>query len=116
MLLEYLGDKATEDYRVFNETSDKVFIGQFVSKREGIDLKTADAIVCLNIDFAYLSYIQMINRMMAYDRTKKPVLIWLWTRGGIEEKVYKVVTNKHNFTKAYYTGKMRIKEQQEIEL
>ena len=102
MLKEEFGDRLTDDYRVFESEQDRIFAGQFISKREGIDLKSADAIVCINIDFAWLSYAQMINRMMSYDRTKAPKLIWIFTTGGIEERVYKTVKAKKTYTSAYY--------------
>ena len=102
MLEEAYGDRLTDDYQVFESETDRIFVGQFISKREGIDLKSADVIVCLNIDFAWLSYAQMINRMMSYTRTKKPKLIWLFTQGGIEERILKAVKRKKNFTSSYY--------------
>lgn len=107
MLKDHFGWLATDNYKHFATFKNTVFIGQFVSKREGIDLKEADAIICLNIDFAYLSYIQMINRMMNYTRTKKPVLIWVFSRGGIEDKILKVVKGKHNFTTSYFQGRKK---------
>ena len=107
MLLDYLGDTATEDNQEFNVNPEKVFIGQFISKREGINLEKADAIICLNIDFAYLSYIQMINRMMSYNRTAEAVVVWLFSDNGIEEAIYKAVAKKKNYTAAYYKRRLK---------
>lgn len=107
MLIDAFGDRVTEDNQEFNENPDKVFIGQFISKREGINLEKADAIICLNIDFAYLSYIQMINRMMSYNRTKEAVVIWIFSDNGIEEAIYKAVAKKKNYTSAYYRTRLK---------
>jgi hypothetical protein len=107
MLKEHFGAEATSDYKIFRAFRHTVFIGQFISKREGIDLKEADAIICINIDFAYLSYIQMVNRMMNYTRTKKPVLVWVFSKGGIEDQILKVVKSKHNYTTTYFQGRKK---------
>jgi hypothetical protein len=107
MLMAAFGDRVTEDFREFNADSTKVFIGQFISKREGINLEQADAIICLNIDFAYLSYIQMVNRMMSFKRTKKPVLIWIMSDNGIEEDILRVVKKKKKYTTAYYGRRLK---------
>ena len=107
MLEDAFGDRATDNNQEFNENPDKVFIGQFISKREGINLEKADAIICLNIDFAYLSYIQMINRMMSYNRTKEAVVIWIFSDNGIEEAIYKAVAKKKNYTSAYYRTRLK---------
>ena len=107
MLLEALGDAVTEDNQEFNVNPSKTFIGQFISKREGINLEKADAIICLNIDFAYLSYIQMINRMMSYNRTKPAVVVWIFSDNGIEEAIYKAVAKKKNYTAAYYKKRLQ---------
>ena len=109
MLMDAFGERATDNNQEFNENPDKVFIGQFISQREGISLEKADAIICLNIDFAYLSYIQMINRMMSYHRTKEAVVIWIFSDNGIEEAIYKAVAKKKNYTSAYY--KVRLKKE-----
>jgi len=107
MLMEAFGDRATDNNQEFNEDESKVYIGQFISKRCGINLEKADAIICLNIDFAYLSYIQMINRMMSYHRTKEAVVIWIFSDNGIEEAIYKTVAKKKNYTSAYYRTRLK---------
>jgi hypothetical protein len=108
-LVKMLGDRVTEDPDEFEASPDKVFIGQYLSKREGLSLYSADAIVFYNIDFAYVSYIQAKNRIMNLNRTKKAVLVWLFTKGGIEQDVYDVVKGKKNFTESYYKKKERIR-------
>ena len=108
-LVSVLGDLVTEDPDEFEESDKKVFIGQFLSKREGINLYTADAIVFYNIDFAYVSYVQAKNRIMNMHRDKKAILIWMFTRGGIEPDIYELVKSKKNYTESYYKKKERIR-------
>lgn len=108
-LVKLLGDRVTEDPDEFETSPDKIFIGQYLSKREGINLYSADAIVFFNIDFAYVSYIQAKNRIMNMHRETKPVLIWLFTKGGIEADIYEVVKQKRNFTESYFKKKERIR-------
>lgn len=102
MLIEVLGTRATESPEEFEASQDKVFIGQYLSKREGINLYSADAIVMFNIDFAYVSYVQTKNRIINMNREKPAHLIWLFTKGGIEEKIHRQVSKKKNFTETYF--------------
>ena len=92
----------TESPEEFQRSSDKTFLGQFVSAREGIRLDTADAIVFYNIDFSYLSYAQAQNRIVSKERTKEAVLWWVFTIGGIEKKIYDVVCKKKDYTIYYF--------------
>lgn len=108
-LIARYGDRITESPQEFEASQDKIFIGQFLSKREGINLYTADAIVMYNIDYAYVSYIQTKNRIMNMNREKIPVLIWLFTKGGIENSIYEVVKGKKNYTESYFKRTERIR-------
>lgn len=82
--------------------TDCVFLGQFQSAREGIRLDTADAIVFFNIDFSYLSYAQARNRIVSKERTKPAPLYWVFSEGGIEAKIYKVVCKKKDYTLRHF--------------
>ena len=62
-----------------------------------------------NIDFAYVSYVQAKNRIMNMHRDKKAILIWMFTRGGIEPDIYELVKSKKNYTESYYKKKERIR-------
>lgn len=92
----------TESPEVFQAGISPCFFGQFQSAREGIRLDKADAIIFYNIDFSYLSYAQAKNRIVSKERSKSAVLYWLFTRGGIEEKIYKVVVKKKDYTTYYF--------------
>lgn len=98
------------DPETFQTSIDKVYLGQFVSSREGIRLDTADAILFYGIDFSYLSYEQSKNRIISKERTKEAVLYWVFCQDGIEEKILQKVRNKENYTSSYFEkdyGKVR---------
>lgn len=78
------------------------FLGQFQSIKEGVDLSTADAIINYNIGFSYTTYIQSRSRLQTKDRVKDANVYWLFFDGGIEEKIYKTVLNKKDFTAKHY--------------
>jgi hypothetical protein len=90
------GDRLTTDLDEFNET-DKCFAGQIISSREGISLRNAEYLVYYNIDFSATSYIQSRDRMTTIDRKLNKVY-WVFSEGGIEEKIYKCVLNKRDYT------------------
>lgn len=103
LLKKVFGDQITEDSQEFQDSNDKIFISQVISGREGVKLDTADVLIMFNIDFAYLSYRQTMDRIQAFDREKEPRLIWLFSENGIEEQIYKVVKNqKENFTYEHF--------------
>ena len=103
MLSMFYGDRLTDDPIEFQDKPGMIFCGQFQSKREGIDLSSAGALVFFNIDHAYLSYEQTKNRIMNYKRKETPHLVLIFSQDGIEEKIYKCVLQKKNFTAAHYT-------------
>tara|TARA_R110002051_G_scaffold254373_2_gene313339 strand:- start:336 stop:1565 length:1230 start_codon:yes stop_codon:yes gene_type:complete len=86
----------------FAESTDLVFLSQIVSGREGISLKTADALVFFNIDFSAVSYFQAKDRLTAKDRTKENTVYWIFSEGGIESKIYNCVKNKKDYTINYF--------------
>ena len=92
-----------DDPMAFNEASGPaVFISQIQSGREGINLSTADALVMYNIDFAAVSYWQSRARMQTKDRTEASKVYWVFTQGGIEDKIYKLVQSKKDFTLSHF--------------
>jgi SNF2-related domain len=116
MLQEVLKDKLTTDLEEFNST-DKWIALQFISGREGLSLKQADYIVALNIDFSATTYFQFKDRMTTMER-KENQLYWIFSKGGIEEKIYKTVLGKKDFTlnvfKKNYEFKIPDKNQEAI--
>jgi hypothetical protein len=102
MLISVFGSKLTTSPEEFNQSDDKVFFSQIQSGREGVNLSTADAIVMMNIDFSHVSYIQVRGRMQTKDRTKAAMLYWIFSEGGIEEKIYERVKNKQDYNNYYF--------------
>jgi hypothetical protein len=111
MLVTTFGiDRLTEDPAEFNERDDKVFVSQIQSGREGTNLSTADCLVFLNIDFASVSYWQARARLQSKDRQKEAVIYWIFSEGGIEEKVYERVANKKDYTLSYFMKDYQVKK------
>lgn len=90
------GDSLTTELSVFRDT-DKSIALQIVSGREGISLKEADCLVYYNIDFSATSYWQSKDRMTTIDRLNNTVY-WIFSKGGIEDKIYKTVVKKKDYT------------------
>jgi len=91
-----------DDPQAFNEAESGVFISQIVSGREGINLSTADALVFYNIDFSATSYWQSRARIQTKDREKDAQIYWIFAEGGIEDKIYKAVMDKKDYTLSHF--------------
>jgi hypothetical protein len=92
-----------EDPMEFNKAEgEAVFISQMQSGREGINISTAECIIMYNIDFSALTYWQARARLQTKERKEAAMVYWLFTEGGIEEKIYKVVQGKKDFTVSHY--------------
>jgi hypothetical protein len=103
MLIATFGyNRLTEDPQEFNQRDDKIFYSQVQSGREGINLGTADALIMFNIDFSSVSYQQARARIQTKDRQKAAMLYWIFAEGGIEEKIYKRVIAKQDYTISYF--------------
>jgi len=95
-LKEILGDKLTNDLEEFN-SSNKWIALQIQSGREGISLKAAKYLVYYNIDFSAVSYWQSRDRLTTMERKENDVF-WIFAKRGIEERIYKTVLNKKDYT------------------
>ena len=92
-----------DDPTAFNEASgDAVFISQIQSGREGINLSSAEALIMYNIDFSAVSYWQSRARMQTKDRSEASKVYWIFTSGGIEDKIFSMVQNKKDFTLSHF--------------
>jgi SNF2 family DNA or RNA helicase len=100
VLKEVFGDELTTELSVFEDTSKNIAL-QIVSGREGISLRHADALVYYNIDFSATSYWQSRDRMTTQDRVKNKIY-WVFSERGIEEKIYKAVTKKKDYTLSHF--------------
>jgi hypothetical protein len=101
-------DKFTADPQEFAKSDSKWFLSQIQSGREGINLSTADALIMLNIDFSAVSYWQARARMQNKDREEASKVYWLFAEGGIEEKIYKAVKDKKDYTLSYFKNDYNI--------
>jgi SNF2 family DNA or RNA helicase len=102
MALKWKMGKCYEDPTEFNNNDNGCFISQIVSGREGVNLSSADALVFYNIDFSATSYWQSRARIQTKDRVKEAQIYWIFAEGGIEDKVYKAVMDKRDFTTEYF--------------
>jgi hypothetical protein len=100
LLKQIFGDNLTDDLEEFNSTNKSIAL-QIQSGREGISLRNAEALVYYNIDFSSVSYWQSRDRMTTIDR-KFNDIYWIFSKGGIEEKIYKVVQEKKDYTLSYF--------------
>lgn len=92
----------TDSPELFNASTNLTFLGQIQAAREGVNLSTADALVMYNIDFSSTSYFQARARIQSKERQGSAPLYWIFSKHGIERKIYAAVTNKTNFTYSYY--------------
>jgi hypothetical protein len=90
-------ENLTTELDKFDNGDFKVIALQIVSGREGISLKNADYVVFYNIDFSATSYWQARDRMTTMSRKFNKVY-WLFSIGGIEDKIYKAVKAKKKYT------------------
>ena len=86
---EWLGKILVEHY----PTRDKV--------AELIDGGEAEALVYYNIDFSATSYWQSRDRMTTKDRLQSDVY-WVFSKGGIEKKIYNTVIKKKDYTLRHF--------------
>jgi hypothetical protein len=89
-------DNLTNDLDEFNATSKNIAL-QVVSGREGISLRNADFLIFYNIQHSAVSYWQARDRLTHMDRLENKVY-WVFTEGGIEDKIFKVVKSKKKYT------------------
>lgn len=92
--------KLTDNLEEFN-TTDKNIALQIISGREGISLKEAEFLVFYNIDFSATSYFQARDRLTTMER-KTNDIYWVFSKNGIEEKIYNTVMGKKSYTLSHF--------------
>jgi hypothetical protein len=105
MLVNYInkiGLKYTISPEDFNANDDLIFLSQFISGREGINLSTADCLICMNIDFSAVTYFQVRARLQTKNRTDPAEVHWIFAEDGIENDIYEVVKRKKTYTLSYF--------------
>lgn len=100
LLKETFEDNLCFDLDEFNNSNKNIAL-QIVTGREGISLKEADYLVYYNIAFSAVSYWQSRDRLTTMDRLENEVF-WIFSKGGIEKKIYQAVMNKKNYTKSVF--------------
>lgn len=111
--LKYIyGDLLTTDLLEF-DNSDKCIALQIVSGREGISLKNAEYLVYYNIDFSAVSYWQSRDRLTTMNRLSNDVF-WIFSENGIEDKIYKAVLNKKDYTTKIFMNDFGIKNTSKV--
>lgn len=109
-LLKQVFPKWTNQHKKYNESTDPelVFLKQFRSGREGTPLPTAEYLIAYNMDYAAVSYRQFRERHMYWERTTNGKVVFLFTKGGLEEYIYKRVIKKQTYTDEYFERDLSI--------
>lgn len=102
ILMFVFGKEIGFDVEGFNNDSFRVIALQIVSGREGINLSKAEALIFYNIDFSATSYWQARARLQTKDREKDAQIYWVFSEGGIEDKIYKAVCDKKDYTLSHF--------------
>lgn len=103
-------NKLTDDPDEFNRSEDKIFVSQIQAGSMGINLSTADALVMLNIHYSNVLYWQARARLQSQDRLKAAIVYWIFAENGIEEKIYKAVSDKRDYVTSYFIKDYGIKK------
>ena len=96
-LKQVFGDSLTTELDKFDNEGYQVIALQIISGREGISLKNAEYLIFYNIDFSATSYFQARDRLSHMGRLKNKIY-WLFSDGGIEDKIHKAVKSKKKYT------------------
>lgn len=111
ILARYGYNNITDDPEVFNKSNDKTFVCQIQAGSMGINIATADCIVMFNIHYSNVLYWQVRARLQDRNRTKEAIVYWIFSANGIEEKIYKAVTDKRDYVLTYFRKDFGIKKQ-----
>lgn len=85
-----IGYTVTDSPEIFNSSDYKtVFIGQFVSKREGINLSSCNDLIFFSMPYSNLTYLQTRERCILKNKTETVRCHFLCTE--FEKKVYDIV-------------------------
>ncbi len=92
----------TDNPETFKNNASTAFVCQIAAGAMGVNLSCADVLIFYNIDFSAVLYWQARARLSDKNRTIPPIVHWLFTEGGIEDKIYKAVNKKKNYTTSYF--------------
>lgn len=100
LLKQTFGEYLTNDLQEFDNGCQHIAL-QIVSGSEGISLRNADYLVYYNIDFSAKNYWQSRDRLTTMQR-KSNDIYWIFSEGGIEEKIYQTVMQKRSYTSSIF--------------
>jgi hypothetical protein len=92
----------TDVPEIFNRSDDRTFVCQADSGSEGVNIASADVLIYYNIGFSARKYWQGRNRVQTLDRSKPALVHWLFSEGGIENKIYYTLLKKKDYTLYYF--------------
>jgi hypothetical protein len=95
------GDDITDDLETFQASDTLHYMGQVMSTKEGTNLSQADLLIMYNIAFSATAYFQIRARLSTIDRPET-LVSWIFTRGGIEDDIYRTVAKKKDYTLSYF--------------
>lgn len=109
ILLKHLQDKVTEDLDIA-KNSDKHFIAQMTSMREGITFPECEAIIYYNIDFSAITFLQSQERASLHHKDKVDIIHLISSSfpskkalgKSFEQLVLEVLKHKKRFTDSHY--------------
>lgn len=101
ILLKYIfGNLITDNLDEFNNSDKSIALQQY-SGAEGISLSKAEYLVFMNFGFSGVKFVQALDRLTTIDRLSNSVYFFL-SNQGIDKDVYRRVSQKKNYTKAYF--------------
>lgn len=95
MIFDKFGNDVTDDLTEFN-TTDKHIALQQVSGAEGINLSAADVLIFINFGFSNTKFVQAKDRLTTMQRKENDVY-YILSNNGIDNRVYKAVSNKKDY-------------------
>jgi len=99
-LLKQVFTNHTTDLNEFNNTN-KHYIGQQYSSAMGVNLSSADCLVFYNFGYSGTNFLQSRDRLTTQNRKENDVY-FIFGKGSLTEKIYKVISQKKNFTESQF--------------
>ena len=78
------------------------YLGQLQSGSMGVDLSGYDYLIFFNISFSAMLYFQARARTGSHSRKDPQRVVWIFSKGGIERKIYDAVSRKKDYTLNYF--------------
>lgn len=95
-------ENSTDSVEKFKNEDYQYFVGHIKTFSEGVDFSYADSMIIYSLNFSATTYLQSRERLANKKRVKPIVVHYLFTKGTLDEYIYKAVTSKMNFTSKYY--------------